>query len=166
MMLSSLIGILRHKFPGTPTLTTDELEARLQEERDAVVLLDTRNSDEYQVSHLEGARHLNFEAEDDSVKSLLRELRSPRGEASPPITIVCYCSVGYRSAIMTNRIRTFLAAENETPSLSIFNLEGSIFKWANEQRAMVTPTGVATTKAHPYNYVYGWGLEKTHWKWS
>ena len=43
---------------------------------------------------------------------------------------------------------------NTSPSYQkILNLEGSIFKWANESRPMIRDSG-STHKVHPYNRNY------------
>ena len=39
--------------------------------------------------------------------------------------------------------------------MSFFNLEGSLFKWANESRQMTNSEGCETKFAHPYNAVFG-----------
>ena len=43
---------------------------------------------------------------------------------------------------------------------SVHNLEGSIFKWANEGRPMVDNEGKPTKYCHPYNTVFGLTLSK------
>ena len=40
-----------------------------------------------------------------------------------------------------------------------FNLEGSIFKWANEDRPIQTSSGSAASLVHPYNTVFGFALD-------
>lgn len=162
-MLPALIAIVNKKFPDTPSMTTDELSDRMVQNHEEIVLIDTRSQEEFQVSHLEGARHLNFQAPKDSIRTFLQNLLS---EAPGAKLIVCYCSVGYRSAIMTNRVKEILGEQELDESTAVINLEGSIFKWANEQRRLTNSSGELTTKAHPYNYIYGWGLKKQHWKWS
>lgn len=42
----------------------------------------------------------------------------------------------------------------------MYNLEGSIFKWANENRQMVDHKNRSTVYAHPYNAVFGKLLKK------
>lgn len=37
----------------------------------------------------------------------------------------------------------------------VYNLEGSLFKWANENRPIVDRNGAITEKVHPYNSVWG-----------
>ena len=43
----------------------------------------------------------------------------------------------------------------------LFNLEGSIFKWANEGRPMIDNRDRPTKHAHPYNSVWGKLLNKS-----
>ena len=48
---------------------------------------------------------------------------------------------------------TFVGSSNNR--MSFFNLEGSLFKWANENRHMTNSEGCQTKFAHPYNAVFG-----------
>ena len=41
------------------------------------------------------------------------------------------------------------------PELRAYNLEGSIFKWANEGRKMIDCACQETKHCHPYNLVFG-----------
>ena len=63
---------------------------------------------------------------------------SPEAEASdldwlaslsPEAVLVCYCSLGYRSARMTQRLV-------QAGITQVLNLEGSLFQWANEERPL------------------------------
>ena len=45
-------------------------------------------------------------------------------------------------------------------NVRVYNLEGSLFKWANEGRPMVDSNGQPVTKVHPYNAVFGKFLNK------
>lgn len=45
-------------------------------------------------------------------------------------------------------------------AVHVYNLEGSIFKWANENRPMVDVKDKATIYAHPYNAVFQHLLRK------
>ena len=45
-------------------------------------------------------------------------------------------------------------------SRAVYNLEGSIFKWANEGRAMVDAAEQPTKLCHPYNFIFGKLLNK------
>ena len=70
--------------------------------------------------------------------------------------VVCYCSIGYRSCILANRINA-IGAGNAS------NLEGSMFKWANEGREIVDDGGTATYFVHPYNWLFGLATSPSKW---
>ena len=136
MQWSVVERMIEAEAPGVPRITTDSLAARL-DAGEPVVLLDVRTQEEYAVSHLPGAVRLDPDAPD------LTPLDTLRRDAP----IVAYCSVGYRSALMTERLRAagFSRA---------VNLEGSIFRWANEGRPVVRD-GERVRQVHPYNRLWG-----------
>jgi rhodanese-related sulfurtransferase len=134
--------MIARDFPGAPSIPADALAARL-DGPDAPLLLDVRQEEEYAVSHLPGARRVEPEAE-----ALPPELLAlPRDTP-----IVAYCSVGYRSAALVERLRAegFTRAEN---------LEGSIFRWANEGRPVVRD-GREVAEVHPYGRAWGVLLDR------
>lgn len=65
-----------------------------------------------------------------------------------------------RSAVLTKKLHS-LAPERE-----VYNLEGSIFKWANEGRPIVDPEGAPADGVHPYSRAWGWALNGDLWKWQ
>ncbi|MBI4683197.1 MAG: rhodanese-like domain-containing protein [Nitrospirae bacterium] len=111
---------IRSTFPGVKQISTEELQAWLTAQ-DSVrpLLIDRREAEEYAVSHLQGA----FHADDmeDALKIIEKE-----GKDRP---IVVYCSVGYRSSVLARKLGKAGFTNN-------YNLEGSIFKWANEGRPL------------------------------
>jgi rhodanese-related sulfurtransferase len=110
----SIREAIRKKFPTVKQLSTDELARWLSDtNRPPPLLVDTRSRDEFAVSHLQQARHL------DSIKSVREAARS---NARP---VVIYCSVGYRSSAFAEKLQ-------RAGFSNVFNLEGSIFAWANE----------------------------------
>ncbi len=58
-----------------------------------------------------------------------------------------YCSVGFRSGAFAQTLQ-------EAGYTRVENLEGSIFKWANEGRP-VFQDGRRVEKVHPYNDAWG-----------
>jgi 3-mercaptopyruvate sulfurtransferase SseA len=60
---------------------------------------------------------------------------------------VTYCAVGYRSGELAVKLR-------EAGFTSVQNLEGSIFQWANEHRALVCGDKPVKT-VHPYSSLWG-----------
>ena len=134
---------IRREFPDVPRMQTSELADILNKPNDPKpLLLDVRTKAEFAVSHLAGATRVEPGAD-------ISKLALP--EDKP---IVTYCSVGYRSAAMAKKLRAA-----GYPHVS--NLEGSIFRWANENRPLVH-AGQPTDKVHPYNGLWGTLVEKAH----
>ena len=66
--------------------------------------------------------------------------------------------MGYRSSYLAQQ----LLCELDKPvyqvmksKIMIYNLEGSIFKWANEGKDLEDNEGLKTLVVHPYNVVWG-----------
>ena len=80
------------------------------------------------------------------------------GPPHEPKTVVCYCAVGYRASIMANRLIDELQKpENQElkSDMDVYNLEGSIFKWANERKDLVEPSGQSTTLVNTVSPFWG-----------
>lgn len=129
---------LEHRFPEVAWISTEELANWLADKtRPAPVLLDVRTVEEWNVSHLPSARHAAPKAAVEGVTA----------GVSKQTPIVTYCAVGYRSAEMAKRLRA-------AGFTNVRNLEGSIFEWANEHRALVRD-GQPVSVVHPYNALWG-----------
>ena len=132
---------VRARSASVPTLTTAELAAWLGDEtRPAPVLLDARAPAEYAVSHLPGARRVDPGASAARLVSALGDLDRQR-------PVVVYCSVGVRSAGVAARLA-------QAGFGHVSNLEGSVFRWANEGRPLVRD-GRPVREVHPYNAAWG-----------
>jgi len=144
--LAALKQEIRARFPTVQGISTAELAAWLEASTAAPpLLLDVRTPAEFAVSHLPGA--LPSPALDRAL-----ELIGARPNSG---SVVLYCSVGYRSAD--------LAAQLQGQGLTnLYNLEGSIFQWANEGRPIFrgsTPVGVV----HPFDEDWGRFLDRERW---
>lgn len=118
---------VRARFPDVRFISTAQLAGWLSDtNREAPVLLDARTEVEFNVSHLPNA---------------VREVPPEALTSGKPI--VAYCSIGWRSAETVRR----LVQDGHT---NVFNLEGSIFKWASEGRALEQHGQPANT-VHPYD---------------
>lgn len=136
--LDTVRAKVRAKYPTVHQLSTAELAARLADtNRPSPILLDVRTEAEYAVSHLPGARRVDSRA---SASQVAKELERGR-------LIVTYCSVGYRSSQMAERLQ-------KTGLTNVFNLDGSIFQWANEGRPL-EQAGKPAKLVHPYNRTFG-----------
>lgn len=129
---------LRSRFGNEHWIRTQQLADWLADKnRSQPVLFDVRTPAEWKVSHLAGARQVDPKAD---------AKRATTGLAQDA-PIVTYCSVGYRSGKMAQRLRA-------AGYRHVQNLEGSIFQWANEHRPLVQD-GERVTRVHPYNSVWG-----------
>ena len=106
-----------------------------------IVLLDTRPVSEYRVSHIKGAVQIDPDSQARKLAAL---------ELGDKIVIV-YCSVGRRSTDLATRLNTELSAAG---AQTVMNLEGGIFGWHNDGRALVNANG-PTDMVHPYNGFWG-----------
>lgn len=98
------------------------------------ILLDAREYEEYEVSHIPNARHIGY----DKIKwNVLSQI--DKGQ-----NIIVYCSVGYRSEKVTEKLEK-RGFEN------VSNLYGSIFEWANCNLPLEDINGNSTDTIHTYN---------------
>lgn len=128
---------IRSRFPQVPYVSTTALANWLnQDSTEKPLLLDARKPEEYATSHLYQA-HL--------APVPLETLQNWQvGKTTP---IVVYCSVGYRSAVLVKQLQD-LSYEH------VYNLEGSIFAWANEGHP-VYQGKQRVQQVHPYNSIWG-----------
>ena len=134
---------LRSRFPNMQWITARELGGWLRDrQRQPPVLLDVRTEAEWNVSHLPGARRVQPGERIDSAAANI-----PKNAA-----IVTYCSVGYRSGDLAIQLRN-------AGFTNVRNLDGGIFEWANEHRALMRD-GQPASQVHPYNEFWGRLLSK------
>ncbi len=100
----------------------------------ALVLLDTRSPEEFEISHLPGATLLDY---DDFIPSMVSHLDKED-------EIIVYCSVGYRSERIGEKLLG-MGFKNVT------NLYGGIFQWANEKGALINKVNQPTDSVHTYS---------------
>jgi rhodanese-related sulfurtransferase len=108
-----------------------------------VYLLDTREKEEFEVSHLKNARNVGYIWFD------MRKVYDIPKNA----TIVVYCSVGYRSEKIGEKLI-------KHGFQNVYNLYGSVFEWKNEGNPLYKSNGVQTTEIHTYNKNWSKWVEK------
>lgn len=127
---------------SVPYITVEELK-----QLEDVVLLDARPEKEFAVSHLEGAECVGFESfNKNKVAHLSRE-----------DTIVVYCSVGYRSEKVGEKLQ-------ELGFKNVYNLYGSIFEWVNQGNSVVNAYG-ETEDVHTYDKDWSQWLKRGNKVW-
>ena len=141
---TSTLEMIRARFPAVAQVPTDTLQVWLKgsPKRKDLILLDVRKPDEYAVSHLLGAR---LAPSKDEALNVLRDVPADQ-------CIVVYCSVGYRSSELAEILM-------KTGFTEVYNLEGSIFRWANEGRP-VYRAEKRVRIVHPYDSYWGRLLKK------
>ena len=127
---------VRSDFPDVIQLSTDSLAVLIDANTD-LVLLDTREFEEYEVSHIANAIHIDPDQPDFGVLA----------DVDLGAQMVAYCSVGYRSSAIVTKL-------NEMGYTNVSNLEGSIFKWANEGRPVVRDS-VGVRHVHQFDKFWG-----------
>lgn len=125
-----------------PQITSQQLSVEMQQGTQPL-LLDTRSEKEYRVSRLANARHVGY-ADFNEAQLLAWPKDTP---------LVVYCSVGYRS----ERIGERLLAAGYT---DVRNLYGGLFEWVNQGGAVYDGQGIITTKVHGYTRAWGVWLQK------
>lgn len=111
---------------------------------DKVYILDARENAEFKVSHIENALEVGY----DNFKI------SSVDEVPKDAKVVVYCSVGYRS----ERIGEKLIKQGYS---NVFNLYGGIFDWVNNGNQVYDSEG-KVAKVHAYNKDWGkWVETKT-----
>ena len=126
---------------AVPTITCAQLNAAQKTEQ--IILLDAREPKEYQVSHLAGAQNVGYDNFD--IKKLKKIPKNSK--------IVVYCSVGYRSEKVGEKLQ-------KAGYKNVQNLYGSIFEWINEGFPVVDATGKPTENIHAFNKIWGVWLKK------
>ena len=108
----------------------------------STVLLDTRSGAEYKVSHIDGAKKIEFD--DFEIKDV---------EGIPKkSSLVVYCSVGYRSEKIGEQLL-------ELGYTDVRNLYGGIFQWKNEGFKIVNENKMETDSVHTYDESWSVWLE-------
>ncbi|XP_041347856.1 uncharacterized protein LOC121367633 [Gigantopelta aegis] len=153
-----VISTISASFPSVKNVDTKQLDKWLQNNEREVVLLDCRDPKEYEVSRM--SQSVRVEWTTDDVAELINSLPEVEKEGLENKTIVCYCSVGYRSAALAKKIQEYMKKKGSVKKIEVYNLAGSLFKWANEGRLLVDSEGQKTVFAHPYNAVWGKLLNK------
>ncbi|MEP0985466.1 rhodanese-like domain-containing protein [Ekhidna sp.] len=122
-----------------PLIKADSLKPKLTD----VVLLDTRAQEEFNISHIQGARFVDY---DNFELNQVTDI--PKDQE-----IIVYCSVGYRSERVGEKLQ-------KAGFTNVKNLYGGIFGWKNEGFDVIGPNNLPTDSVHTYNRLWGKWLYK------
>lgn len=123
-----------------PVISVEDLD---QQGLESYSVLDAREWNEFQTSHLEGATWVGYNNLQNRVLASL-----PKDKP-----VVVYCSVGYRSEKIGEKLE-------EMGFSNVVNLYGGIFDWVNNGKPIVNAQGESTEQVHAYNKKWGRWLNK------
>lgn len=124
-----------------PLIQPHEVKQKLNQQD--VVILDTRSAKEYSVSHLPNAKFIDYDRFDISQ---LEDVSKDR-------EVVVYCSVGYRSEKIGEKLQ-------EAGFKNVSNMYGGIFQWKNADFEVINQEGEITDSVHTYNKRWSKWLEE------
>jgi len=100
------------------------------------IILDARETDEYEVSHINNAIHIGYNNFDiETIKQKISDTSK---------TIVVYCSVGIRSENIGEQLK-------KVGYTSVYNLFGGIFEWKNNDFPVYNSEENETENVHAFS---------------
>jgi rhodanese-related sulfurtransferase len=139
--LQDLLSIYNTR--SIPYISVEEL--RMAQINEEVIILDSREYSEFNISKIDGAVYVGFS--EFSTEELIKEI---------PLTdkmVVVYCSLGIRSEEIGEKLK-------KSGYGNVRNLYGGIFEWKNKDYPIFDSKGNETDKVHPYSKAWGKWLLK------
>ncbi len=131
---------IREEYPHVAQLSLDDYQKDFLR---GGYLVDVREKEEFDVSHIRGA--VNMQNADEIVAGF---------RDSGKDAVVLYCSAGYRSSKMAQLVQPLI----DNP---VYNLDGSIFAWANAGKP-VYQGDRRVHAVHSYNAKWGKLLDRRY----
>ncbi|MDC0257553.1 rhodanese-like domain-containing protein [Crocinitomicaceae bacterium] len=119
-----------------PTISISDAKAKIGQSN--VYFLDTREKEEFNVSHIKTALQVGYD--DFSLSSVSKLPKDAE--------IIVYCSIGARSQTIGQKLI-------EDGFTNVKNLYGGMFHWANNSYPMRDNSGEKTTTIHGYSEDWG-----------
>ena len=111
----------------------------LKRSSNKLLILDAREKEEYDVSHLKNAYHIGFK----NFNLLALDKLKENSLVDLDQQIIVYCSIGVRSEIIGEK----LMSHGYT---NVYNLYGGLFEWVNKD-GNIYKKGRVTQKVHAYS---------------
>jgi rhodanese-related sulfurtransferase len=123
---------------SVPYISVEEL--RMRQVTDSVVVLDSRETEEFEVSRIENALLVGFNHfSEEAFMEMIKDKNTP---------IVVYCSLGIRSEQISERL-------NNMGYVNVKNLYGGIFEWKNKGYPVLDKNGKETDSIHIFSKHWG-----------
>jgi rhodanese-related sulfurtransferase len=110
-----------------------------------VIILDAREKEEYNISHLKNALFVGYTTFE--LDSVFRKIPNKNSE------IVVYCSIGIRSETIAFKLK-------KAGYSHVFNLYGGIFEWKNNNFKVYNLENAETENVHAYSKEWSNWLKK------
>lgn len=122
---------------GVPYISVTEL--KMHQHQGSVILFDSRERNEFDVSHIPSASYIGYN--DFSIENI--------SEAFPDneTPIVVYCTVGIRSEMIAKKLI-------DAGYTNVQNLYGGICEWKNHQYKIIDSTNNETENVHTYSKLW------------
>ncbi len=128
-----------------PLIKSEELAKKIAQKSPNLIILDAREKTEYKTSHLPNAVFIGY----DQLNNSYLEKLDKNAE------VIVYCSVGYRSERVGEKLQKLGVKK-------VSNLYGGIFDWANKGNAVYTQNP-KTTKTEPTKIIHGYNRKWSKW---
>ena len=126
-----------------PYISVEEL--RMNQLSEDLVILDSREMEEFEVSHIPSAKYVGYKTfSSQAVTSSIPDKDTP---------IVVYCSLGIRSETIGEKLK-------KAGYTNIHNLYGGIFEWKNKGYPVIDPEGKETENVHAFSKAWSKWLYK------
>ncbi|MGB0881916.1 MAG: rhodanese-like domain-containing protein [Vicingaceae bacterium] len=125
-----------------PLITAEELK-KVENTKASLLIIDAREQNEFNASHIKNSKYVGY----DNFK-----MKSLKG-IDKETTVVVYCSVGYRSEKIGEKLK-------KAGFKKVLNLYGGIFDWVNKGFPVYDRAGNKTNKVHAYDKSWGKWLTK------
>lgn len=143
MAQSAYDDLLKTVYKNTvPQIKAAELRKKIQMEQN-LVILDTRSSEEFEVSHIPGASLVDYD--NFKPQEVIRYDKNSK--------VIVYCTVGARSENIGEKLL-------ELGFTDVENLYGGIFQWVNEDGPIVNKNNQPTDSVHTYSWLWSHWLKK------
>ncbi len=123
--------------------TVKEISVKDVKDNKEVIFVDARERNEFDVSHIRNAIFVGYDSLD----------LSPMEKIDKNKEVIVYCSVGYRSEKVSEKLEK-MGFKN------VSNLYGGIFEWKNQELPIVSDDNKTTNEIHAFSRVWGIWLNK------
>ncbi len=115
-------------------ISVDEL--RMYQLNDSVLILDARERNEFDVSHIPSARYVGYgHFSSEEISEYITDKNTP---------LIVYCSLGIRSEDVGEKLE-------KAGFTNVKNLYGGIFEWKNKSYPVIDSEGKETENVHTFS---------------